>query len=38
MMEEARFTLRIHPILMTKMKHIAKSNGRSVNKEIEQFL
>ena len=28
-MEEARFTLRIHPILMNKMKHIAKSNGRS---------
>ena len=38
MMEEARFTLRIHPILMNKMKHIAKSNGRSVNKEIEQIL
>ena len=37
-MEEARFTLRIHPILMNKMKHIAKSNGRSVNKEIEQIL
>ena len=31
-MEEARFTLRIHPILMNKMNHIAKSNGRSVNK------
>ena len=31
-MEEARFTLRIHPILMNKMKYIAKSNGRSVNK------
>ena len=37
-MEEARFTLRIHPILMNKMKHIAKVNGRSVNKEIEQIL
>ena len=37
-MEEARFTLRIHQILMNKMKHIAKSNGRSVNKEIEQIL
>ena len=49
-MEEARFTLRIHPILMNKMKrsaglyynilniNIAKSNGRSVNKEIEQIL
>lgn len=37
-MEEARFTLRIHPIIMNKMKHIAKNNGRSVNKEIEQIL
>lgn len=37
-MEEARFTLRIHPILMNKMKHIAKNNGRSVNKEIEQII
>lgn len=37
-MDEARFTLRIHPIIMNKMKHIAKSNGRSVNKEIEQIL
>ena len=31
-MEEARFTLRIHPIIMNKMKHLAKINGRSVNK------
>ncbi len=37
-MDEARFTLRIHPITMNKMKHIAKNNGRSVNKEIEQIL
>ncbi len=37
-MQEARFTLRIHPIIMNKMKHIAKNNGRSVNKEIEQIL
>ncbi len=37
-MEEARFTLRIHPIVMNKMKYIAKNNGRSVNKEIEQIL
>lgn len=37
-MDEARFTLRIHPIIMNKMKHIARSNGRSVNKEIEQIL
>ena len=29
-MEEARFTLRIHPILMNKMKHIAKSNGKDL--------
>jgi hypothetical protein len=37
-MEEARFTLRVHPILMQKLKHIAKNNGRSINKEIEQIL
>ncbi len=37
-MEEVRFTLRIHPIIMNKLKHIAKNNGRSVNKEIEQIL
>ena len=36
-MEEARFTLRIHPIIMNKMKHLAKINGRSVNKEIVQI-
>ena len=37
-MEQARFTLRIHPLLMEKMKYIAETNGRSVNKEIEQIL
>lgn len=37
-MEEARFTLRIQPIIMDKMKYIAKNNGRSLNKEIEQIL
>lgn len=33
-----RFTLRIHPLIMAKMKYIAELNGRSVNKEIEQIL
>ncbi len=37
-MEPARFSLRIHPVIMKKMKVIAKNNGRSVNKEIEQIL
>ncbi|MBQ7317424.1 MAG: Arc family DNA-binding protein [Phascolarctobacterium sp.] len=37
-MDEARFSLRIHPIIMDKMKYIAKNNGRSLNKEIEQIL
>lgn len=37
-MDEARFTMRIHPIIMNKMKHIARNNGRSLNKEIEQIL
>ena len=37
-MEPARFSLRIHPVIMKKMKVIAENNGRSVNKEIEQIL
>ncbi|MDY6303551.1 MAG: Arc family DNA-binding protein [Succiniclasticum sp.] len=37
-MEQSRFTLRIHPLVMAKMKYIAERNGRSVNKEIEQIL
>lgn len=37
-MDEARFTMRIHPIIMAKLKVIAKQNGRSINKEIEQIL
>ena len=36
--EQYRFTLRIHPLIMEKMKYIAETNGRSVNKEIEQIL
>ena len=36
-MEPARFSLRIHPVIMKKMKVIAENNGR-VNKEIEQIL
>lgn len=37
-MEEARFTMRVHPVIMKKMKYIAKQNGRSINREIEQIL
>jgi len=37
-MDEARFSLRIHPVIMEKMKFIAKNNGRSLNREIEQIL
>ena len=37
-MEEARFTMRIHPVIMEKVKYIAKQNGRTINKEIEQIL
>ncbi len=37
-MDEVRFTMRIHPIVMSKMKYIAKNNGRSLNREIEQIL
>lgn len=37
-MEQSRFTLRVHPLIMKKLKVIANQNGRSVNKEIEQIL
>ena len=37
-MDQTRFTLRIHPLIMKKLKVIADHNGRSVNKEIEQIL
>lgn len=37
-MDEARFTIRINPIILAKMKIIATNNGRSLNKEIEQIL
>lgn len=32
------YPLRIDKILMEKFKFVAKSNGRSVNKEIEQMV
>ena len=37
-MELSRFTLRVHPVILEKLKIIADTNGRSVNKEIEQIL
>lgn len=37
-MELSRFSLRIHPIILNKMKVISSNNGRSLNKEIEQIL
>ena len=37
-MELSRFTLRVHPVILKKLKIIADNNGRSVNKEIEQIL
>ena len=30
-MDQTRFTLRIHPLIMKKLKVIADHNGRSVN-------
>ena len=36
-MELSRFTLRVHPVILKKLKIIADTNGRSVNKEIEQI-
>ena len=36
-MDQTRFTLRIHPLIMKKLKVIADHNGRSVNKEMNRF-
>ena len=33
-----RFTLRVNKILFKKFRYIASYNGRSANKEIEQFI
>lgn len=33
-----RYTLRISPQLMEKLEFIAKYNGRTKNKEIEQLI
>ena len=37
-MNQTRFTLRVHNILIKKLKVISERNGRSINKEIEQIL
>ena len=33
-----RYTLRVDRILFQKFRYIAESEGRSANKEIEQYL
>ena len=33
-----RYTLRVDRMLFQKFRYIAESEGRSANKEIEQFL
>ncbi len=33
-----RYTLRVDRNLFEKFKYIAEANGRSANKEIEQFI
>lgn len=33
-----RYTLRVDRVLFKKFRYIAESEGRSANKEIEQFL
>lgn len=33
-----RYTLRVDRKLFEKFKYVAESNGRSANKEIEQFI
>jgi len=32
------YPLRLDPVIQEKAKHIAKANGRSLNKEIEMLL
>lgn len=34
----ARYTLRVNRILLQKFRYIADAEGRSANKEIEQYL
>ncbi len=33
-----RYTLRVDRLLFQKFRYVAESEGRSANKEIEQFL
>ena len=33
-----RYTLRVNRVLFGKFRYIAESEGRSANKEIEQFM
>lgn len=33
-----RYTLRVDRLLFKKFRYVAESEGRSANKEIEQFL
>lgn len=35
---DLRFTLRINRILFAKYRYVARYNGRSANKEIEQYI
>ena len=36
--KDPQYTLRVPKELMDKLKYIAKYNGRSANKEIEQLI
>ncbi|MBQ3817437.1 MAG: Arc family DNA-binding protein, partial [Clostridia bacterium] len=33
-----RYTLRVDRVLFQKFRYIAEANGRSANREIEQFI
>jgi hypothetical protein len=35
---DLRYTLRINRTLFAKYRYVAKYNGRSANKEIEQYI
>ena len=36
--ELLRYTLRVDRLLFQKLRYIAKLEGRSINKEIEQYM
>ncbi|MBO5253581.1 MAG: hypothetical protein J6C51_06540 [Clostridia bacterium] len=36
--ENAKFTLRVDPVLLAKFKYVAEYNARSANRELEMLM